>query len=979
MFRRSRNMKHATINRIFFLCFLALLSISCKGKRGPQGYIGMIGNPDKIYLETNLEPGADLPGLHVEILSIQGGSGSQGNFQPGDYITIRFRITTDTGRYVYIEDLDSARVLVSGPTSMYQKVLPTQKNQEYYDDLKTRAIPNYMADGITFDGTYTYTLPEAIPSVYPAPLNDTAKFGADHGELQGQPLLSGTYTLGIALVKNYKIGSKTFTDAANQVIHFLLGNATQIEEREVVKDENCSLCHEELRVHGSAYRTVKLCVLCHTAGAEDGMSTDSGDPTNITIFFPVMIHKIHNGSHLPSVNGIGTKQDGTRDYGVTPVPYQIMDGNGTLHNFSDVSFPVFPNLEFGMPKDNGYSFLSSADQAKEDSVRTGVTACEKCHGDPDGSGPLTAPLQGGNSYSKPSRLVCQSCHDDWDPQKPYMQNVFGGMPPQQDDSQCSICHPATGGGFTIENVHTHPLLNASYNKGINIKILSLNESGTNNGDGTLDPGEKISLQFTVKDDQGNDLTPGTDFSNLYLIISGPTNNRQLLLYTSLPSSALTGNQPYNITVPETIYFEFVGDSTATTGDIFTTSRTPHWNKTNMETNVYVRSSSGVSTTLSQNAQKFDNFLHVTSITGFNNGDYIVIDDGVAGKEEYLQIKWIDTSRNLIWFGSPYTSFGAYPPLRYSHSAGATVQQVTLTPKIENTDYTLDPVTGKITEVTEFGTGNAVVVSYTTDFIMPAEYSIPFNNTFDLDETWGKWTGKSLESGTYQLGLWGYRVITLNLYGETNTYRAASPPSIQNFLVGSATTMSENKKISSGENCNRCHNDVIYHGGTRKGFDTCMLCHGIAGAEDRAVYAQTTPDPLNKSTPQVVIEFRMLLHRIHMGKNLTNKNTYKVIGYQDQEHTYGDISFPVMKEGVKNCTTCHGDSNTDWKNPPSSRNHSTLQTLSVRAWRGVCGSCHDASSVWSHFDIMTTSTGGEACVACHDPGSRKSIEVVHKTR
>ena len=35
-----------------------------------------------------------------------------------------------------------------------------------------------------------------------------------------------------------------------------------------------------------------------------------------------MIHKIHDGAHLPSVLGVGTNADGTRSYAATPVPYR---------------------------------------------------------------------------------------------------------------------------------------------------------------------------------------------------------------------------------------------------------------------------------------------------------------------------------------------------------------------------------------------------------------------------------------------------------------------------------------------------------------------------------------------------------------------------------------------------------------------------------------------------------------------------------
>jgi len=55
-------------------------------------------------------------------------------------------------------------------------------------------------------------------------------------------------------------------------------------------------------------------------------------------------------------------------------------------------------------------------------MRMGVTVCSKCHGDPDGVGPLFAPSQGDLAFSTPLRLVCGSCHDDVDWTLPYVKN-----------------------------------------------------------------------------------------------------------------------------------------------------------------------------------------------------------------------------------------------------------------------------------------------------------------------------------------------------------------------------------------------------------------------------------------------------------------------------------------------------------------------------------------------------------------------------
>jgi hypothetical protein len=116
-----------------------------------------------------------------------------------------------------------------------------------------------------------------------------------------------------------------------------------------------------------------------------------------------MIHKMHDGEHLPSVLGVGTNVDGSRNYAATPAPYELVDDVGTAHDFSAVAFPVWPNLNTSMPRDFGYSALTSGQKTLENTMLQGATQCSKCHGDPDGSGPMTAPAQGDIHRSQPSR------------------------------------------------------------------------------------------------------------------------------------------------------------------------------------------------------------------------------------------------------------------------------------------------------------------------------------------------------------------------------------------------------------------------------------------------------------------------------------------------------------------------------------------------------------------------------------------------
>jgi hypothetical protein len=121
----------------------------------------------------------------------------------------------------------------------------------------------------------------------------------------------------------------------------------------------------------------------------------------------------------------------------------------------------------------------------------------------------------------------------------------------------------------------------------------------------------------------------------------------------------------------------------------------------------------------------------------------------------------------------------------------------------------------------------------------------------------------------------------------------------------------------------------------------------------------------------------MLHKIHMGEELANASTYTVGGFSGSSHTYEEVVFPAMPGKVKHCDKCHG-TNESWK-APSDRDHSTQQTVPVREWRAVCGSCHDATSTTGHIDTQTSAAGVEACATCHGAGKEYDVELMHKNR
>src|SRR5258708_777101 len=83
--------------------------------------------------------------------------------------------------------------------------------------------------------------------------------------------------------------------------------------------------------------------------------------------------------------------------------------------------------------------------------------------------------------------------------------------------------------------------------------------------------------------------------------------------------------------------------------------------------------------------------------------YLVIEDTVTGKEEYAQVKSVNTATGQIVL---------VDGLFFAHASGANVKAVTLAPKTLTTHYTLDLSFGVLTEAAGgFTAGNKIVIRY----------------------------------------------------------------------------------------------------------------------------------------------------------------------------------------------------------------------------------------------------------------------------
>lgn len=258
-----------------------------------------------------------------------------------------------------------------------------------------------------------------------------------------------TYTIGAWATRD--VEEERFV--ANTLLSFVPGGGEPVQ-REIVTQENCNACHGRVEAHGGSRRDVQLCTLCHAPGATD---PDTGN----SIDMRVMIHKIHRGANLPSV------QAGT--------PYQIIGFRNSVHDFSTVHYP--------QPIQN----------------------CASCHGEADDQ----------HWNTQPSRDGCASCHDLTSfvsPPPPGMTLHSGGE--QEDDSLCTVCHKATGGLESITANHPMPDMLAGYHE----VVLTI-ESVTNTA-----PGQTPELVFDVTvDGAARDiLATGQALTRLAVTVAGPT-------------------------------------------------------------------------------------------------------------------------------------------------------------------------------------------------------------------------------------------------------------------------------------------------------------------------------------------------------------------------------------------------------------------------------------------------------------------------
>lgn len=373
------------------------------------------------------------PGLAVKVNSADvAGDGT---------ITVLFTISDPRGL-----PLDREGITTPGAVALSFVVAYIPDGQQQYVAYSTRRVTGGVSGTVTqaaadaggvytkiADGQYRYVFGTRAPS------------GFDR---------AATHTIGIYGSRNleeFELG----TNYVSTTFNFVPAGGQVVTVRDVIRSQSCNKCHDEISAHGGSRRGVEMCVLCHTPQTTD---PDTGN----TVDFPVMVHKIHAGRDLPSV------QAGQ--------PYQIIGFGGSVFDWSTVAYP------------------------------SNIRRCESCHEQNTGATQAVAYL------TRPTRTSCGSCHDTVN----FATGEGHVAGPQVSDNQCATCHIPQGElefDASIRGSHIVPQDSAALS-GLVLDLVRVEDTS---------PGRRPIVTFTVKDKSGARVAM-SQLNNLSLILAGPTSD-----------------------------------------------------------------------------------------------------------------------------------------------------------------------------------------------------------------------------------------------------------------------------------------------------------------------------------------------------------------------------------------------------------------------------------------------------------------------
>ncbi|MFO1408146.1 MAG: OmcA/MtrC family decaheme c-type cytochrome [Steroidobacteraceae bacterium] len=222
------------------------------------------------------------------------------------------------------------------------------------------------------DGTYSYTLGQALPSGFSDPLLGT----------------------GLMVVLE---GRRVMPDGSNAYPPSAYAFAGGTAPRKLVDEAKCNACHVRVAAHGgSRAGDPKICTVCHSPSAGGTFNTNSFGPLSLGAF----IHNVHD-SKIAAVGAITYPQELARCMGCHV--------EGSVNTAPATALPI--TVDAGTTALTGAAAIAWKDDLA-DSATAG--ACASCHDSTAAKDHMTS--QGG-SFAVPKTLVpssaqegCALCH-----------------------------------------------------------------------------------------------------------------------------------------------------------------------------------------------------------------------------------------------------------------------------------------------------------------------------------------------------------------------------------------------------------------------------------------------------------------------------------------------------------------------------------------------------------------------------------------
>jgi OmcA/MtrC family decaheme c-type cytochrome len=214
---------------------------------------------------------------------------------------------------------------------------------------------------------------------------------------------------------------------------------------------------------------------------------------------------------------------------------------------------------------------------------------------------------------------------------------------------------------------------------------------------------------------------------------------------------------------------------------------------------------------------------------------------------------------------------------------------------------------------------------TTTQIAPGEYTYTFKTKASgFDPT-----------ATSTIGIYGSRNLTT--YNLPTNYASTT----FNFVPNGSPVVTT-RDVIRDVSCDRCHDQLSAHGGSRRGIALCVMCH--------------TPQNVDPATGNS-LDLKVMAHKIHMGSSLPSViagSPYQIIGFQNSVNDFSAVVDPAM---AQRCTVCHSQTS----------GAAQATAFLTHPTRVTCGSCHDNVNFGTGANHPAGPQPDDSrCSTCHIP-------------